>query len=418
MNSRTELSSAGPSGLGKIVIVGAGPAGLLLALMLGQQGIPVTVLEAWGRLDERLRATQYGTPATRVFRKAGVLDEIRAAGIERFPSISWRKVDPEQTRITGIDLTVTKDEPDRTTVLPLNLLLKILLEHCKRQSSIEVKFEHKVIEVGQNESKAWADAVMPSNERKRFEGDYVIGCDGASSTVRQQLFGRNWPGITWDHSLLVQNVFYDGFTEHGWSGGNYMIDPNHWGLIAERGKGGLWRVTYGDIGGLTHEQYLKRREEHFEAMFPGHPKPDQYRVEQTDQFRIHNRCVEKMRVGRILLAADAAHVCNPFGGYGLMVGVLDIDGLTDCLIGMHQRKVGDEILDKYAEIRREKFLNYVEPRSIKNMNRLRAQNPDSALRDDKFLQILAHLEKDPEEAKAFLLKFSSIEHDFKQYYII
>lgn len=212
---------------------------------------------------------------------------------------------------------------------------------------------------------------------------------------------------------------------------NYMIDPEHWGLIAERGKGGLWRVTYGDVGGFDHDEYLKRRDWHFEAMLPGHPKPGEYKITETNQFKIHNRCVEKMRVGRILLAADAAHVCNPFGGYGAMGGIVDVGALADCLIGYYDGRAGEEILDFYAEIRREKHLTYVDRRSIKNMNRLSQVDPERVLNEDIFLQLLADLEKDPEKQKAFLLvsqgrrgstkadnmqKESSIEHDFTQYY--
>lgn len=70
-----------------------------------------------------------------------------------------------------------------------------------------------------------------------------------------------------------------------------MIDPDHWGLIARRGHGGLWRVTYGDPAvGLTDEEYLERRPWHFKAILPGHPDPDEYRIEQTNMYNIHNRC--------------------------------------------------------------------------------------------------------------------------------
>jgi 2-polyprenyl-6-methoxyphenol hydroxylase-like FAD-dependent oxidoreductase len=58
-------------------------------------------------------------------------------------------------------------------------------------------------------------------------------------------------------------------------------------------------------------------------MLPGHPKPDEYEVQQTNQFKIHNRCVKTMRAARVLLAADTAHLCNPYGGYGAMTGILD-----------------------------------------------------------------------------------------------
>ncbi len=216
-----------------------------------------------------------------------------------------------------------------------------------------------------------------------------------------------------------------------------MVDPDYWGLIAKRGKGGLWRVTYGDSAtGLSDEEYLERRNTAFMKLLPGNPEPDQYKITQTDQFRIHNRCVDKMRVGRILLAADAAHVCNPFGGYGCMTAILDIGGLADCLVGMYEGKADEDILDLYAEIRREKFLEFVDRRSMKNLKRIMNKDPETVLETDPFLRLLKGLEGHDEATKAFLLvscvlqcvpklltiltvplqKYSSIEHDFTQHY--
>lgn len=182
-----------------------------------------------------------------------------------------------------------------------------------------------------------------------------------------------------------------------------MVDPDYWGLIAKRGKGGLWRVTYGDIDGLTDEEYEHRRPTAFEKMLPGNPKPGQYRITQTDHFRTHNRCVDSMRVGRILLAGDAAHVNNPWGGYGCMAAVLDAGGLADCLAGVYQGKAGDELLDLYARVRREKYLHYIDERSQRNFNRVRNHDPDHVLDNDKLLKIFQGLEGDPEGTKAFLL---------------
>lgn len=193
----------------KVLIVGAGPAGLLLALLLAKHQIPVVVLEAWSGLDSRLRATQYGTPASRIFRKAGVLDDIRAVSIPDFKGIYWRTINSEKI-LASIDLSLTQDDPDRITVLPLSEILEILYRHCQKWN-VEVKFEHKVVSVRQDESKAWVEVeVGPENGESRketFEADYIIGCDGATSRVRQELFGREWPGITWDSALMVQNVW-------------------------------------------------------------------------------------------------------------------------------------------------------------------------------------------------------------------
>ena len=214
-----------------------------------------------------------------------------------------------------------------------------------------------------------------------------------------------------------------------------MVDPEVWGLIAKRGKGGLWRVTYGDTEtGLTDAEYLDRRATAFKKFLPGHPDPGEYKITETDQYRIHNRCVDNFKVGRIILAADAAHVsflrnncwgdwcfffllfyrrilrrlttkqvCNPFGGYGCMTAVVDVGALADCLIGYYEGKADESILDLYAEIRREKFLKYVDARSMKNMNRIMHTDPDTVVETDKFFQLLKGLEGDDEATKAFLL---------------
>ena len=93
-----------------------------------------------------------------------------------------------------------------------------------------------------------------------------------------------------------------------------MVDPEHWGLIARRGKGGLWRVTYGDpVTGLTDEEYLDRRPVHLKAMLPGHPEPDQYRIEQTNLYNIHNRCADQFKVGRL---QQAYALAGEMGGEG------------------------------------------------------------------------------------------------------
>ncbi|KAH8745933.1 hypothetical protein BGZ57DRAFT_946178 [Hyaloscypha finlandica] len=391
----------------EVLIVGAGPSGLLLALLLSQQNIPSVVLEAYTYLDTRLRATQYGVPATRVFRRAGILDDIRAASIATFPTICWRRVSDGQ-KLTSIDMSCIKDHPDRMTILQLGEIIEIMYRHCieKGKGLIEVKFDHRVVEVGQDDGKAWADIETgEGKEKTRFKADYVVGCDGATSA-------------TFDYQFIVQNVFYEGFEKHGWDGGNYMVDPDHWGLVAKRSKGGLWRVTYGDVGGLTEEKYLERRAWHFEKIFPGHPKPGEYRIEQTNMYKIHNRCVEKMRVGRILLAADAAHVCNPMGGYGCMTAALDVGGLADCLIGLYRGETGEEILDRYAEVRRDIFLRNIDKRSVKNLERVAKSDPMTVVETDKFFGILKELEGDDEARKKFLLKVTSIEHDFTKDYKI
>jgi 2-polyprenyl-6-methoxyphenol hydroxylase-like FAD-dependent oxidoreductase len=186
-----------------LIVVGAGPSGLLLALMLAKKGIQVLVLEASSVLDDSPRAAYYGPPAAYELGRAGVLDEIRQQGFD--PIITcWRKLDG--TYLAGFDCSVVKDEPDRLACMPLAQLDQLLYRHASALPNVKVLFNHKVVDIGQDEAKAWIDAETPEGV-KRFEAEYIVGCDGASSIVRRKLFGaRDFPGWTWDKQIVATNV--------------------------------------------------------------------------------------------------------------------------------------------------------------------------------------------------------------------
>ena len=84
-------------------------------------------------------------------------------------------------------------------------------------------------------------------------------------------------------------------------------------MVARIQADGLHRVTYGEIGGLTYDQLKERQPEKFQAFLPGNPTPDRYRIVNFSPYKVHQRCVDKMRVGRYVLAADAAHMAALVG---------------------------------------------------------------------------------------------------------
>lgn len=88
-----------------------------------------------------------------------------------------------------------------------------------------------------------------------------------------------------------------------------------------------------------------------------------------------------------------------------MTACLDVGGLADCFIGYHEGKAGAEILETYATVRREKFLRYVDTRSIKNLERVWKSDPWTVLETDKFFGIIKDLNEDESKQaiKNFLL---------------
>lgn len=173
--------------------------------MLAKQGISVTIVEQAEKLDDRPRATHYGPPAMKILNSAGVGDEVRSKGFI-VDTVAWRRLDGSY--ITGISHETQKDSADRMVALPLSQLAEVLYDHAKALPKIQYLFNRKVVDIGQDESKAWIDTVDQTNdEQSRLDADYVVGCDGASSIVRRSLFGDwKFPGKTWDEQIVATNV--------------------------------------------------------------------------------------------------------------------------------------------------------------------------------------------------------------------
>ncbi|OIW34923.1 FAD/NAD(P)-binding domain-containing protein [Coniochaeta ligniaria NRRL 30616] len=397
----------------KVIVVGAGPSGLLLGLLLSKHGISVTILDAAEGLDHRPRATHYGPPAVHELRRAGVIDDVLAEGfIAR--KICWRKLDG--TYLTGLDNDVLGDHADRVVCLPLDKLGKVLARHLQQQPTAEVKWNHSVTGIGQSDDKAWVDVSTADGDIK-MEADYIVGCDGANSQIRRSLHGDwNFPGKTWNQHIVATNVYYD-FGKYGYEDANFIIDPEHWHMASRISKDGMWRVSYGEKGGFSQEELAARQPMKFEKMLPGNPKPEQYKLANFSPYRVHQRLAERMRVGRFLLAADAAHLCNPFGGLGLTGGIVDVGGLSDCLYGIWSGQAEPDILDIYDTVRRQKYRDMVDPISSENLLRM-FSDPETCLEPgkDEFLTLCLKAEKDVEFAREMALGINALQYDFTKHY--
>jgi hypothetical protein len=177
-------------------------------------------------------------------------------------------------------------------------------------------------------------------------------------------------------------------------------------MAAKITNDGLWRVTYGDDAGLSREELIKRQPARYEKILPGNPKPDEYKLQQ--------RCAPSFRVGKIVLVADAAHLCNPFGGLGLTGGFADVGSLYDCFTGIHQDELDDSILDKYSEIRIKIWREMIDPMSRENFHRL--WDPAFEKKRDEFFKMCEKANNDPVWGKSIAEAIHAVRHDFTQYF--
>ncbi|KAF4910017.1 FAD-dependent monooxygenase terC [Colletotrichum viniferum] len=394
-----------------VIIVGSGPAGLLLTILLSREGVEVQVLEAAADVDRRPRAAYYGTASIPDLQRAGVLDEIRRRG---FPPTTFtsRQFGGDYRPFGLLDTNLLADidgQDLRSACLPQKDLLEILVKRVENNPLVTLAWNHKLLSVGQDEREAWAHVETPAGQIK-IEADYIVGCDGAHSVVRKSLFGSEFPGKTWDVQLVSTDTYYDLEKKFGFTHANFVSHPINFFIAAKLNDEGLFRITYAEPGDMSYEEVEKRLPSRLEEILPGNPKPDEYKMLGWAPHKIHQRCVPSMRVGRVLLASDAAHLCNPLGGLGVTGGFVDVGGLADCLLGIWKGVADESILDLYSEKRREKWYQVTDVVTTDNFMKTTCRYP---------LEKLAkrpEWTKSEEARKEFLLRRLGLRYDFTQHY--
>lgn len=91
----------------------------------------------------------------------------------------------------------------------------------------------------------------------------------------------------------------------------FMHPQDAWLAFRSSQEEGLWRLIYREQAGLGEDELLARHEDKLREILPGHPSKTEYQIVRIQPYKIHQRCVERMRQGRVILASDAAHLCCP-----------------------------------------------------------------------------------------------------------
>jgi 2-polyprenyl-6-methoxyphenol hydroxylase-like FAD-dependent oxidoreductase len=357
----------------QVVIVGAGPVGLLAALGLARQGVQVTVLDAEPEVVKSPRAAVYFHTTISILKKLGLSDDAHRIGLSSTEFMMHWLDTGERVQSDMRDSLEPGQEFDHNLHFGQHILAELVMTHLAALPGTEVLWGHAVTALAQSDDEVRLTVDTKDGE-VAFAADWVIGTDGARSTVRK-LIGLEFAGFTWPDRFVATNIEYP-FRDFGYANANMVVDPVNWCVIGRLGRDNLWRLTYGEDAGLDEATILERLPERFAAILPDPSVP--YRIDNFSPYRVHQRCATTFRVGRVLLAGDAAHACNPCGGLGLTGGVIDADALSDTLGAVIQGRAGDEVLDFYAAERRRVFQEVTSPMST-NFKRLLSE-PDPVRR--------------------------------------
>lgn len=360
----------------QVIIVGAGPVGFLTALGLARQGVQVTVLDAEDAVVRSPRAAVYYHTTLAILGKLGLLDEAEAIGF-RSTEFNMRWLETGEVMKSDMRDAMDPDqEIDHNLHFGQHILAELVMEHLARLPNTEILWDHTVKAMAQSGNKARL-AVDTDEGEVWFEADWIIGTDGARSTMRK-LLGLEFEGFTWPDRFVATNIDYP-FLDYGFANANMIVDPVNWAVVGRLGRENLFRLTYGEDADLPESTILERLPERFAKILPDPSVP--YRLDNFSPYRVHQRSAPAYRVDRVLLAGDAAHACNPCGGLGLTGGVLDADALSDTLGAVIAGRAGADVLDFYSAERRRVFLEVASPLSTNFKRLLSESDPAQRVKD-------------------------------------
>lgn len=342
-----------------VTVVGAGPVGLITALGLAKSGIAVNVLERGKGIIASPRAIVYHWSCLEGLSELGLLEDALQVGFSKQDYCYIEFATGERIEYS-LDVLEGRAKFPYNLHLGQDLLAEIALRKLAAYPNVKVHWGVNVTDIKQDAEGVVVQAVGPAGDLE-FRSGWLVGADGAGSTVRTKL-GLEFEGITWPKRFVAANLYLD-FSKYGFARSTFLIDSTYGAIIAKLDRNDLWRCTYSEDLELPEESIPERMKKFLAVIVP---EAQDYKLDAYSPYRMHQRAATKFRLGRVLLAGDAAHATNPSGGYGLVGGLFDVYALYKALAAVVQGRAGDEVLDKYAEDRRRVFLEVVSPAATEN----------------------------------------------------
>ncbi|MCP3104005.1 bifunctional 3-(3-hydroxy-phenyl)propionate/3-hydroxycinnamic acid hydroxylase [Myxococcus sp. K15C18031901] len=328
-----------------VIISGCGPVGALTSNLLGSMGVRTLVLEQDLAPHGQPRAFSCDDEALRIYQAAGLVDELqrdmRQSQFFEYVGGSGKRfaqVNPGQTDF-GYGYT------------PLWFFHQPLLERSLREGM--QRFPHVNLEIGAALESLEQDASgvtvryrqVQTGEVRTVRGRFLLGCDGARSSVRKAL-NIKLSGRTYDELWLAVSGVVEGELPDMC---RFVCDPKRPAFVAT-GAAGQFRWEFMLMPGETRE-YMERPET-IRALLTPYIDPDRVNIQRAQVYTFHCLNAAKWRDGNVFLLGDAAHTMPPFMGQGLTSGLRDASNLAWKLHRVLQGLAPDSLLNTYEEERR------------------------------------------------------------------
>ncbi|MBP5126121.1 FAD-dependent oxidoreductase [Pseudomonas protegens] len=330
-----------------VLIIGAGPTGLVLALWLRRQGVKVRIIDKTPGPGTTSRALAVQARTLELYRQLDLTRAIVERG-HHVPAVNlWVKGERAAHlpfNAIGEDLTPYPF----LQIFPQDEHEQLLIERLALQG-VEVERNTELLAFTDHGHLINARLRGPDGREEHCQAFYLAGCDGARSTVRKTL-GTGFPGGTYQQVFYVADVQASGPSIDGQL--HVDLDDADFLAVFPLAQSGRARL----IGTVRDERAEHPENLRFEDVSQRAMRQLKVEVAQVNWFstyKVHHRVAEQFRTGRVFLLGDAAHVHSPAGGQGMNTGIGDAINLAWKLAAVLSGKSAERLLETYATERME-----------------------------------------------------------------
>jgi 2-polyprenyl-6-methoxyphenol hydroxylase-like FAD-dependent oxidoreductase len=329
-----------------VAIVGCGPVGLALAILLGQRGRRVHVVERWPEPYPLPRAVHFDHEVGRILQGLGIAPALEGRTVAA-PTYEWRNAAGETLIRFGRDAERSLSGWPESNMVRQPELEAMLAERARALPDVSIERGAEVTGLALASDRAALQVRGGDGRTRTLCARYVVGCDGANSSVRGWI-GSGWHDLGFHFDWLVVDVEP---CDPRWDGPiNWQLcDPARPTTLVSGGPGRrrweFMRLPHETIEDLDSESAAWR------LLAPWGVRPDNSKLERHAVYTFGARWADRWRNGRALLAGDAAHQMPPFAGQGMCAGLRDAANLAwklDLVLG---GSAGEALLDTYQSER-------------------------------------------------------------------
>lgn len=326
----------------QVLIAGAGPTGLMLALRLTRHGIPLRIVDKAAGPGLASRAMAVHARTLEFYRQMGLADEIVARGV-RIAALHLRERGHEVARLPLKDMGTGLSPYPFILAYPQDDHERLLINHL-RQAGVEVEWNTALSSFTQDERGIHA-LLERDGAAQACDVRFVCGCDGAHSRVREVL-QLDFPGGSYPHLYYVADVKVSGPPNTDLQA---HIGEHTFALMLPVRSSGMQRLIGIMPASADHEA-----QHSYADVRPIVEPLLGIQVDEVNWFstyRVHHRVAQQFRVGHAFILGDAAHVHSPAGGQGMNTGLGDAVNLAWKIAQVLQGRIASAALNSYEEER-------------------------------------------------------------------